>query len=112
MFSLCLKMISTDSMATGIVYIGLINQVKTGASSTVTIAPSEEYPQMNTTTAQVAISEPASAGPIGNMATIGSMSTSFDFNNKEVYGSCAVTHENVHYIFGGSTENEQISGLL
>ena len=46
---------------------------------------------------------PQLIGPIGNVPT------SFDFNNKEVDGACAVTHKNIHYIFGGSpTDNKQV----
>ena len=61
-------MIRIDSMATGRVYWGLMNQVNTGASMTDTSAPSDEYPHIKTTTAQLAINKPAREGPIGSIA--------------------------------------------
>lgn len=40
--------------------------------------------------------------------TNGQQSTSFVFNGYEVSGSCGVTHQNVHYIFGGYSNEQQI----
>ena len=40
--------------------------------------------------------------------TAGELSTTFDFNGKEVYESCGVTFWNKYFIFGGDKNKRQI----
>jgi hypothetical protein len=66
--SLCRSKINAANTATGILYAGLINQVKIGDKLTVTIAAKDEYRVNNIITNQVIIKNAAKSKPKGSIA--------------------------------------------